>query len=180
MHHPTEPDKPEILTGPGDEPRAARRTRKWNKTAVIAASALVAALVAGGAGFFLADRGERPAGGAQTGQQPEPQKSDPRLADEEDATVGDVTEEAPQDGSAEENPPQDAVQDPVPEGDAQEPGPRDPGPQTPAKPNPGKPATDRPDSGKPTTPKPGTAPPADNPADGPAGELSGQCAESGC
>ncbi|MFE0149996.1 hypothetical protein ACFWY5_22785 [Nonomuraea sp. NPDC059007] len=175
MHHPTEPDKPEILDGPGEEPRRARRTpSKKNKTIIIVASALVVALAAGGAGFFLANGDKTPAGGTQpqTVQQTRQQKPDPRLAEDEDASVGDVTTDAPKDGdTADENLPQDAV-------------PQNPNPQVPAKPNTADPGTPKPGTGKPSTDKPGsagnntTAP--DNPADGPAGELTGQCAASGC
>ncbi|MEV0591022.1 hypothetical protein [Nonomuraea cavernae] len=175
MQDPTEPDRQEILTGPGDAPRSPRK----RKTLVLAASALVAALAAGGVGYTLA--GNTP---AQVGQsvQPAPAQSTGQAPEEgqdtDDGATGDATTDVPQDGTA-----SDAATDTGADtggrpdaGPADEPADR------------GSAGTDAKRStnvgtGKKPTSSP-SAPveeePADNPADGPAGLVGGECAKSGC
>ncbi|MEU8248522.1 hypothetical protein [Nonomuraea sp. NPDC048916] len=175
MQDPTEPDRQEILTGPGDEPRSPRK----NRTLVIAASALVALLAAGGIGYGLA--GNDP---AQVGQpvQPAPAQSDGEGQAKEDDATGDATTDVPQDGTASDagtdtggdtggdsgtRTDANTVDEPADQGSA--------GTGTKRSTNVG--------TGKKPTSSP-TAPaedePADNPADGPGGLVSGQCAKSGC
>ncbi|RSN12899.1 hypothetical protein DMB42_12035 [Nonomuraea sp. WAC 01424] len=177
MHDPTEPDRQEILSGPGPSRRAPGRNRK---TVLIVASALVGVLAAGGAGYLLA---AKPGQGTQQEQgagRPSPARSggDEVFDADEEATMGDATTDAPDDASTDDGLPTDGSDDSA-MGDAVTDGGSDPA----AKGSTGSDGgTTQTGTGKkPTTPsKAPQQPDADLPADGPAGELSGQCAKSGC
>ncbi|MGN9838042.1 hypothetical protein ACTMTI_07960 [Nonomuraea sp. H19] len=178
MQDPNESDRQEILTGPGDVRLAQRNatpghksSKNTKKTAVIAAAVLAAVLAAGGAGYMLAANPGTPATQDGSGR-PAPSQSaggDETFQDD-DATMGDAATDAPEDGSM---------------GDAKTDtdtgaGPADPGPtgtdssRGTAQTGTGKnPATSSPT-------KPPQSPVGDNPADGPAGEVGGQCATGGC
>ncbi|GGO66078.1 hypothetical protein [Nonomuraea cavernae] len=178
MQDPTEPDRQEILTGPGDAPGSPRK----RKPLVLAASALVAVLAAGGVGYALA--GNTPAQVGQSVQPPSTGDAPEEVPDADDGATGDATTDVPQDGTA-----SDADTD-----TGADTGTR---PDTGSRPDAG-PADEPADRGsagtdakrstnvgtgkKPTSPP--SAPveddPADNPADGPAGLVSGECAKSGC
>ncbi|MGW0197548.1 hypothetical protein [Nonomuraea sp. NPDC003201] len=188
MRDPIEPDRHEILSGPGDTRSADKPPKNTKKTIAIAASALVAVLAAGGVGYMLA---ADPAGTVQPGgARPAPAQStagnedlggddDATMGDvTTDATMGDVTTDAPEGDPAADGAPDDgSVGDSAPDlGTGDEPtgsdrgtdsstGGKRPATTSPAKPGPTKSA--QPSDG-------------DNPADGPAGELSGQCSKSGC
>jgi hypothetical protein len=195
MHDPTEPDRHEILNGPGEGRRAAKsRANNKKKIAVIAASALVAALAVGGAGYVLtsggdgagtpaqqsrqADPGQGSGTGTEAGAQDEGRPLEDDAADE--ATMGDA--DLPEEEAAEMG---DAVAD-DPAGDTGNTGntsnARGSGDQskkgTASKDNGAK----NDNSGK--KPQNAAKPPqndeGDNPADGPAGAVEGQCAKDGC
>ncbi|MFI7125398.1 hypothetical protein ACIBQ1_06860 [Nonomuraea sp. NPDC050153] len=183
MRDPIEPDRPEILSGPGDTRLADKPPKSAKKTVAIAAAALVAVLAAGGVGYLLA---ANPAGTVQPGgARPAPSQTaggDEDLGGDDDATMGDVTADAPEDGDAPVDTPDDgSMGDAAPDlGTGDEPtgdagsdsakGGKRPATTSPAKPGP----TDSAPT-KPAQPDEG-----DNPADGPAGEVSGQCSKSGC
>ncbi|MFI7634406.1 hypothetical protein [Nonomuraea sp. NPDC049400] len=184
MQDPIEPDRLEILSGPGDARLAARDTtpagkppKNTRKTAVIAASALVAVLVAGGAGYLLAGS---QGGTAQPGAvRPAPSQSVGGNEDlgGDDTTTGDAATDAPDDDLSTDAPDDgsmgDAATDVGSGGD----------PATDTGTNPSRGTAETGDGKTPATTSPTKAPQpseADNPADGPAGELSGQCAKSGC
>ncbi|MEU8355128.1 hypothetical protein AB0C27_03855 [Nonomuraea sp. NPDC048882] len=200
MQDPTEADRQEILTGPGDtrlENRASgnRRPRqKSNKTLLIAGSALIAVLVAGGAGYMLASN---PFGSAQQGGGPATSQSADANQDQggdDDATAGDVTADSPADSPGDdrtgEAPEDDGsmgdVAAGVPDGGDQ------PGTGDRAGDTTGNTGTDSAKTGtnkKPATTSPtkspqssgaGTPSEADSPADGPGGLVPGQCSKSGC
>ncbi|MEV6030325.1 hypothetical protein AB0L65_04210 [Nonomuraea sp. NPDC052116] len=186
MRDPIEPDRHEILSGPGDTHPADKPPKSTKKTVAIAASALVAVLAAGGVGYMLA---ANPAGTVQPGgARPAPAQSTAGNEDlgGDDATMGDVTTDAPEGDPAADAPdaaPDDGgVGDAAPDlGTGDEPtGGKRPATTSPAKPGPTKsaPTKSAPTKSAPTK----SAQPADgdNPADGPAGELSGQCSKSGC
>ncbi|WP_188196436.1 hypothetical protein [Nonomuraea sp. SYSU D8015] len=189
MHDPTEPDRQEILSGPGDvrlaeksESRRPRAPKNTKKTIVIAASALAAVLAAGGVGYMLAAGPTAPAT-QDAGGRPAPSESaaiDPNFQDD-DATMGDVTTDAPEDGLPDDGSMGDPAADPGPGDPAADTGSRGSDPEPGTGPSRGTAQTG--DSKKPATSSP-TAPPqssaGDNPADGPAGEVTGQCAASGC
>ncbi|MER5998545.1 hypothetical protein ABT120_08240 [Nonomuraea angiospora] len=178
MRDPIEPDHHEILSGPGDTRSADKPPKSTKKTIAIAASALVAVLAAGGVGYMLA---ANPAGTVQPGgARPAPAQStagNDDLGGDDDATMGDVTTDAP-DGAPDDG----SVGDAAPDlGTGDEPtgsdggtdsstGGKRPATTSPAKPGPTKSAPTK--SAQPSD--------GDNPADGPAGELSGQCSKSGC
>ncbi|MFI9837925.1 hypothetical protein ACIHFD_12880 [Nonomuraea sp. NPDC051941] len=178
MRDPIEPDRHEILSGPGDTRSADKPPKRTKKTIAIAASALVAVLAAGGVGYMLA---ANPAGTVQPGgARPAPAQStagNDDLGGDDDATMGDVTTDAPEGDPAADAPDDGSVGDAAPDlGTGDEPtgsdrgtdsstGGKRPATTSPAKPGPTKSA--QPSDG-------------DNPADGPAGELSGQCSKSGC
>ncbi len=184
MQDPTEPDRQDILDGPGDHRRSGRNHRK---IITIAASVLVAALAVGGVGYALTSGEDAP---GQTSQQA-------RLGDQ--ATPAEDTGDRPQDKKAEtddapaEDTADDGVRDTV--ADAPDTDTSDTGtagnPDT-SSADTGSAGTDTRDRDEPKTgdrpaKKPTTKPtkPAqqdtgDTPADGPAGEVSGQCAASGC
>ncbi|MEV4177646.1 hypothetical protein [Nonomuraea sp. NPDC049709] len=187
MHDPIEADRQEILTGPGDIHPASRnrpprkRAKSNQKTILIAASALVAVLAAGGTGYLLASDSGQAA--QQSGGRPAPSQS---VAGEDlggdDATMGDVTTDSPEDGLPTDAPDDGSM------GDVADPGngvsePVDQG-STGSDSSDG---TTRTGTGKkPATTSPTKSPqsagdaPVDTPADGPAGEVSGQCSKSGC
>lgn len=191
MHDPTEPDRHEILTGPGDESRAARTRKRANKkTVLIAATALVGVLAAGGIGFSLAGADPvQPGGPTQQGQSPGTADGPGEdLGDDGDATMGDaVTEEPGGDTPAESD--QD---DTASVGDASGDTPRgdtgDTGDDDGTDARTGGAGTDSKgtsESRNTNVSKPSTAPTEDTgtpdgAADGPAGEVAGQCAKSGC
>ncbi|MEV4392330.1 hypothetical protein [Nonomuraea sp. NPDC049607] len=177
MHDPTEPDRQEILSGPGSSPRPPGKSRK---TVIIAASALVGVLAAGGAGYLLAAKPGQSTQQEQGAGRPSPAKSpgDEVFEADEEATMGDATTDAPDDGlptdGSDDSAMGDAVTDTGGGTDAADKGSTgsDGTRQTGTGKKPGTPST------KPPTKAP--EPDGDNPADGPAGELSGQCAQSGC
>ncbi|MEU8396516.1 hypothetical protein AB0C28_15115 [Nonomuraea sp. NPDC048892] len=196
MQDPTEADRQEILTGPGDtrlENRASgnRRPRqKSNKTLLIAGSALIAVLVAGGAGYMLASN---PFGSAQQGGGPATSQSADANQDQggdDDATAGDSPADSPGDDRTGEAPEDDGsmgdVAAGVPDGGDQ------PGTGDRAGDTTGNTGTDSAKTGtnkKPATTSPtkspqssgaGTPSEADSPADGPGGLVPGQCSKSGC
>ncbi|MFI7443937.1 hypothetical protein [Nonomuraea indica] len=188
MHDPTEPDRQEILTGPGDESRA-RRTRKQasKKTVLIAATALVGVLAAGGIGFSLAGADPvQPGPATQQGQSPGTAEGPGEdLGDDGDATMGDaVTEEPGGDTPAEGGPDDTASDGDTPRGD---PGGVDDdgtGSRTGAA---GTDSKSTSESRNTNVSKPSASPAedtgedsGDGAADGPAGEVAGQCAKSGC
>ncbi|GAA3139154.1 hypothetical protein [Nonomuraea salmonea] len=104
MQDPNQADRQEILSGPGDarldprnRPQRNRSTKNNKKATILAASALVALLAAGGAGYLLAGNdGEAAQSGAgpQTSQSPGDD-----LQGDDDATMGDVTTDEPGDGA---------------------------------------------------------------------------------
>ncbi|HLU75020.1 MAG TPA: hypothetical protein VKZ82_22775, partial [Nonomuraea sp.] len=106
MHDPTEPDRYEILDGPGQRRRARSKPSDKKKIAVIAASALVAALAVGGAGYVLtagsdtgtpAQQSQQAGPGQDAGEEGEPLQDD--AADE--ATMGDADADLPEEDAAE-------------------------------------------------------------------------------
>jgi hypothetical protein len=185
MQDPMEPDRQEILSGPGDVRLASRSAntrangpKSNKKTLIIAASALVAVLAAGGAGYLLAGNptgttpqgGGRPATSQSAGADEQLQRNDPTTGDAA-PDKGGLSTDAPDDGSM-----GDAVTDPG-DGSGE---PADTGstgtdssPGTPQTNNGKKPATTSPT-------KPAQSSTGDVPANGPAGEVIGQCAKSGC
>ncbi|MFI6734497.1 hypothetical protein ACIBI9_16335 [Nonomuraea sp. NPDC050451] len=177
MRDPIEPDRHEILSGPGDTRLADKPPKSTKKTIAIAASALVAVLAAGGVGYMLA---ANPAGTVQPGgARPAPAQStagNEDLGGDDDATMGDATTDAPEDDTAADAPDDGSMGDAAPDlGTGDEP--------TDSKGSESSKGGKRPATTSPT--KSATAGPAqpadgDNPADGPAGELSGQCSKSGC
>jgi hypothetical protein len=179
MRDPIEPDRHEILSGPGDTRLADKPPKNTKKTIAIAASALVAVLAAGGVGYMLAADPVQP-GGAR----PAPAQSTGGNEDlgGDDATMGDVTTDAPEGDPAAGAPDDGSMGDAAPDlGTGDEPTGSDRG--TDSATGGKRPATTSPAKPAPTTSAPANpAQPADgdNPADGPAGELSGQCAKSGC
>ncbi|WP_433439726.1 hypothetical protein [Nonomuraea sp. CA-141351] len=184
MQDPIEPDRPEILAGPGDTRLAARATaptgkppKNTKKIVVIAASVLVAVLAAGGIGYKLAGSpGETPQTGAG---RPAPSQSVGGNEDlgGDDSTTGDATTDTPVG-----NPSTDASDDGSTGDTTSDLGSGgDPAADTGTNPSRGAAKTN--DGKTPSTTSPTKAPQSsegDNPADGPAGELSGQCAKSGC
>jgi hypothetical protein len=188
MHDPTEQDRPEILAGPGDvrlaEKHAGRSARppKNKKTIAIAASVLVAVLAAGGAGYLLAASPSTPAT-QESGGRPAPSQSvggDEALQDD-DATVGDVATDAPENGLPDGgtgDTSADTGGDAEPAADTGATG-TDPATGTDT-----ARGTEQTGNGKnpamSSPAKPRQTPAGDNPADGPAGEVTGQCAKSGC
>lgn len=192
MQDPTETDRQEILSGPGDNRLATRNRRSENKapkksqkTLFIVASALVAVLAAGGVGYMLA---ANPGETTQQGGRPAPAQSTGGADDlqGDDATMGDAATDSPGDGRP-------AGDDDGTMGDVADPGSGgDPAADTgtdstrtgtdSTKTGNGKkpattPPTKVPQSSGNDTP---ADPPADSPADGPAGTVNGQCATSGC
>ncbi|MEV3986687.1 hypothetical protein ACIBQ6_24120 [Nonomuraea sp. NPDC049655] len=179
MHDPTETDRQEILSGPGSSPRPPGKSRK---TAVIAAFALVGVLAAGGAGYLLAAKPGQSTQQEQGSGRPSPATSagDEVFEADEDATMGDATTDAPDDGLPTDGSDDSAMGDAVTDtGGGSDPA--DKG-STGSDGTGGTGGTTQTGTGK----KPGTPsakapqPDGDNPADGPAGVLSGQCAKSGC
>ncbi|MGP3957277.1 hypothetical protein ACTWPT_14850 [Nonomuraea sp. 3N208] len=185
MQDPSEPDRPEILSGPGDvrlaqrsDGRGAEPSKNNKKIIAIAASALVAVLAAGGIGYMLAAN-PTPATQQGTGGPAPSQSAGPNLQDD-DATMGDVATDAPKDGLPDDGSMGDADTDTGTGGD---PTGSDTGSDTSTGSDPSRGTTQtgtgqRPSTSSPT--KPPQAPEADTPADGPAGEVSGQCSASGC
>ncbi|MCA2221558.1 hypothetical protein [Nonomuraea aurantiaca] len=177
MQDPMEPDRQEILTGPGDMPRPARKARSTTnkKTVVIAASALVAVLAAGGIGFALAGGPAQP---APPGQSSQATTAD-ELQQDEEASMGDAKTDAPDAGT-----PSDVADEPLADADTgtADTGKADTGLDkgsagtdsrtTPPVQNGKKPTS------APTTPAQESA--GESPADGPAGQVIGQCSKSGC
>ncbi|MFG3439818.1 hypothetical protein ACGF0J_21445 [Nonomuraea sp. NPDC047897] len=198
MQDPTEPDRQEILTGPGDESRAPRtRKRASKKTVAIAAAALAGVLVAGGIGFSMAGTDPvQPAGPSQQSQGPGTAEGPGEdLGDDGDATMGDAVTEEPGDGTPAEAGQDDTASDGDTSGDA----PRGDtsggvpdggtGSRTGAAGTDSKGAAESKNTNvsRPSTPPAqdsgddtGTDGTADGAADGPAGEVAGQCAKSGC
>ncbi|MEW1836617.1 hypothetical protein AB0392_01500 [Nonomuraea angiospora] len=177
MRDPIEPDRHEILSGPGDTRLADKPPKSTKKTIAIAASALVAVLAAGGVGYLLA---ANPAGTVQPGGA-RPAATQSTAGNEDlggdDATMGDVTTDAPEGDPAAGAPDDGSMGDAAPDlGTGDEPTGSDRG--TDSATGGKRPATTSPAKPAPTK----SAQPADvdNPADGPAGELSGQCSKSGC
>ncbi|MEV1239785.1 hypothetical protein [Nonomuraea sp. NPDC049750] len=184
MQDPMEPDRQEILTGPGDMPRPARKARSTNnkKTVVIAASALVAVLAAGGIGFALAGGPTQPTTPAgQAGQSSQAATTD-ELQQDEEASMGDAKTDAPDAGT-----PSDVADEPLTDtdtgnADTADTGKADTGLDkgsagtdsrtTPPTQNGKKPTS------APTRPAQESA--GESPADGPAGQVIGQCSKSGC
>ncbi|MFF4617305.1 hypothetical protein [Nonomuraea jabiensis] len=180
MRDPIEPDRQEILSGPGDTRLAEKPQKSTKKTIAIAASALVAVLAAGGVGYMLA---ANPAGTVQPGgARPAPAQSTAGNEDlgGDDATMGDVTTDAPESDTAADAPDDGSMGDAAPDlGTGDEPTGSDRG--TDSATGGKRPATTSPAEPAPTAAtKPAQPSDGDNPADGPAGELSGQCAKSGC
>ncbi|MBB5778440.1 hypothetical protein [Nonomuraea jabiensis] len=181
MRDPIEPDRQEILSGPGDTRLAEKPRKGTKKTIAIAASALVAVLAAGGVGYMLA---ANPTGTAQPGgARPAPAQSTAGSEDlgDDDATMGDVTTDAPEGdpaaGAPDDAPDDGSMGDAAPDlGTGDEPTGSDRG--TDSAPGGKRPATTSP--AKPGPTKSAQPSDGDNPADGPAGELSGQCSKSGC
>ncbi|MER6581480.1 hypothetical protein [Nonomuraea sp. NPDC001023] len=182
MHDPTEPDRQEILSGPGPSPRPPGKSRK---TAVIAAFALVGVLAAGGAGYLLAAKPGQSAQQEQGSGRPSPATSvgDEVFEADEDATMGDATTDAPTDAPT-------ATDDGLPADGSDDSAMGDAVTDTGGGPDPadkGSTGSDRAGDTtrtgtgkKPGTPTMAPQPEGDLPADGPAGELSGQCAKNGC
>ncbi|NRQ34282.1 hypothetical protein HII36_20845 [Nonomuraea sp. NN258] len=178
MQDPIEPDRQEILSGPGHSRRAPKNQKK---IVIIAVSALVAILAVGGVGFSLAG------GSGESAQQPGAGRPAPtqspgeaqELQDDE-ATMGDATTDAPGDdlstGAEDDSSMGDAVTDGDTPADTNSRGTS----QTGNTGNTGSTGKNGSTGNKPGTPTTPAEPPAENPADGPAGELSGQCAKSGC
>ncbi|WP_336204827.1 hypothetical protein [Nonomuraea sp. LPB2021202275-12-8] len=180
MQDPTEPDRQDILDGPGRHPRSGRNNKK---IAAIAASVLVAALAVGGVGYVMTS-GDTPAQVSQPARQADQAPAEDTgkgedLQDEE-AAMGDAETDAPSDEAAD-----DGVGDTTGN-------PGDPGTEDTPSTDTGSEGTETRDkdessTGKKPTTKPTSKPtkpaqevPADNPADGPAGAVGGQCAKSGC
>ena len=196
MQDPNQADRQEILSGPGDaridasnKPRRNRSTKDHKKATILAASALVALIAAGGAGYVLANANGEVA--PQSGARPQTsQSAADDLQGDDEATMGDAdTGEPAGDGA------KDKAAD-APSGDD--------GVGDVADPNVGgDPSGDRNtsenvtasrgDSGDKSTngKKPASSPTkapqsagngsdSDNPADGPAGLVPGQCAADGC
>ncbi|MEV4012056.1 hypothetical protein AB0J35_16260 [Nonomuraea angiospora] len=177
MRDPIEPDRHEILSGPGDARLADKPPKSTKKTIAIAASALVAVLAAGGVGYMLA---ANPAGTVQPGgARPAPAQSTAGNEDlgGDDATMGDVTTDAPDGDTAADAPDDGSMGDAAPDlGTGDEPTGSDRG--TDSATGGKRPATTSPTRS--ATTNPAQPSDGDNPADGPAGELSGQCSKSGC
>ncbi|TMS00092.1 hypothetical protein [Nonomuraea basaltis] len=190
MQDPTEPDRQEILSGPGDVRLAQRDSRpsgkppkNQKKIIVIAASVLVGLLAAGGAGYMLAANPATPAT-QEGGDRPAPSQSaaDDENFQDDDATMGDVTTDAPKDDQPGDGTVRDAAPDTDTGGDpAPDPGSTGADSSTGTDSSRGTAQTGN--GTKPATSSP-TKPPqsdeGDTPADGPAGEVIGQCASSGC
>ncbi|MDA0637105.1 hypothetical protein OUY22_27190 [Nonomuraea sp. MCN248] len=200
MQDPTEPDRLEILNGPGDHRRAAsNRPSGKKKITVIAAAVLVAALGVGGVGYALTAGAADPGAPAQQSGQAGPgqgagedtdqdtgQGADEPLRDDaaDEATMGDADTELPEEEAAEMG--DAAVGDTSGDDSGDTSGDtgnsRDTGQDASKK----KTATE--DSGakeegggkKPTTAAKPPQSDGDDPADGPAGAVTGQCAKSGC
>ncbi|RVX38150.1 hypothetical protein EDD27_0443 [Nonomuraea polychroma] len=186
MQDPSEPDRHEILSGPGDvrlaqrsDGRGAEPPKNKKKTIAIAASALVAVLAAGGVGYMLAANPTTPATQQGNGGPATSQSADPNVQGD-DATVGDVATDAPNNDLPDDGSMGDADTDTGTGGDPV----ADTGSDTGSDSSTGSRGTQTGTGGqRPSTSSPTKAPQepaADNPADGPAGELSGQCATSGC
>ncbi|MDF2705365.1 hypothetical protein AB0C18_07485 [Nonomuraea muscovyensis] len=189
MHDPTEPDRQEILTGPGEESRAPRKRRQaGNRTVLIAASALVGLLAAGGIGFSLAGgdpaQPDRPTQSQSPGTAEGPGED---LGDDGDATMGDVTTEEPGDGTRAEGGGEDDTASVGDEtgGVADDGGTDDT--STGAAGSDSKGTSESKNTNVNKGRQPTTAPAedpagttADGAADGPSGEVAGQCAKSGC
>ncbi|MED7926455.1 hypothetical protein SMD20_19525 [Nonomuraea sp. LP-02] len=188
MQDPTSPDRPEILSGPGDSRpanrgRGAARQKKTKKTAAIAAGVLVALIAAGGAGYVVASGDSTPATQQEAGR-PGPSQGtggDDSAQDDlkddlqddaaDDATMGDARTDAPDDGLPDDGSMGDAATDSGSTG------------TTTSRDSSAGAGTKQTGDGKKSTTSPTKAPQsseADNPADGPGGLVSGQCATSGC
>lgn len=194
MHDPTEPDRYEILDGPGRGRRSARnRPSNQKKIIVIAASALVTALAVGGAGYVLTAGPGDTGTPAQQSQQAEPEQGagegEPLEDDAADeATMGDADTDLPEEEAAEMG--DAAVGDTS--GNTGNTGGnsgntasnRDTGNDSSGKSTAnrdGNAGRQNDGAKKPTTEaKPPPADEGDNPADGPAGAVNGQCSTSGC
>jgi hypothetical protein len=183
MQDPTEPDRQDIIDGPGDHRRSGRNPKK---IVAIAASVLVAALAVGGVSYVMVSGGDTP---VQMSQQAPPADQAPPAeedAPEEKTSKGD---DAPSEDAAEDTA-DDGVGDTADTGTADTPDTGDTADRASTDTgSAGTDARDRDDSdtgGKPAK-KPTTSPSkpapedaADTPADGPAGAVTGQCAKSGC
>ncbi|GAB2912570.1 hypothetical protein ACFMQL_23700 [Nonomuraea fastidiosa] len=195
MQDPNQADRQEILSGPGDarrdelnRPRRNRSTKNHKKATILAASALVALIAAGGAGYLLANANGEVA--PQNGARPQTsQSAADDLQGDDEATMGDVNaDEAAGDGAkdrAADAPADDGV------GDVADPGVGgDPSGDRSGSENV---ATSRGESGNKASDgkKPASSPTkapqsagdggqSDSPADGPAGLVPGQCSKSGC
>ncbi|WP_327584452.1 hypothetical protein OHA25_53145 [Nonomuraea sp. NBC_00507] len=188
MQDPSEPDRPEILSGPGDvrlaqrsDGRGAEPPKNNKKIIAIAASALVAVLAAGGVGYMLAANPTTPATQQGTGGPAASQSADPNFQDE-DATMGDVATDAPKDGLPDDGSMGDADAD-TDTGTGGDPAADTGGDTGSTGSDPSRGTTQTGTGQRPSTSSPTKAPQApegDTPADGPAGEVVGQCATSGC
>ncbi|MEU8144723.1 hypothetical protein [Nonomuraea sp. NPDC048901] len=185
MQDPMEPDRQEILTGPGDMPRPARKARSTDnkKTVVIAASALVAVLAAGGIGFALAGGPAQPTTPAgQAGQSSQAATAD-ELQQDEEASMGDAKTDAPDAGT-----PSDVADEPLTDTGATDTGNTDNTGKADKGLDKGSAGTDSrttpptQNGKKPTSAptKPAQESAGESPADGPAGQVIGQCSKSGC
>ncbi|MFI9592988.1 hypothetical protein [Nonomuraea sp. NPDC052265] len=182
MRDPIETDRQEILSGPGPSPRPPGKSRK---TVIIAASALAGVLAAGGAGYLLAAKPGQSTQQEQGAGRPSPAASpgDEVFEADEDATMGDATTDAPDDGLPTDGSDDSAMGDAVTDtGGGSDPADKGSTGSDRTGRNGGTGGTTQTGTGK----KPGTPstkapePAGDNAADGPAGQLSGQCAKSGC
>ncbi|MFG1943569.1 hypothetical protein [Nonomuraea sp. NPDC048826] len=192
MQDPTEPDRQEILNGPGERRRAAKnRPSTKKKITVIAASVLVAALAVGGAGYALTAGSGDAGTPAQQSQQAGPEQSgtgddaaqgegEPLQDDAEadEATMGDADTGLPEEEAAEMG---DAS---VPDTSGDTAAKRDSGrgDDTAKKSTATKDSGTKKDDGgkKPTSAAKPPQSDGDDPADGPAGAVNGQCAKDGC
>ncbi|MFD1939071.1 hypothetical protein ACFSKW_47185 [Nonomuraea mangrovi] len=176
-------DRLEILSGPGHDPRQ----QKSRKGLVIAASALVALLAAGGVGFAVlgSDAGggqgasvSQPTGEAgrsgEAGESEDAEGPGEDLGDSGESAEGDATlpEESGESAEGDATP----VDPPADESDTGSAGPASNGDGSKGTPDTGskdKPGTQ---TGNGQQQKPAET----GPADGPAGAVAGQCAKDGC
>ena len=200
MQDPNQADRQEILSGPGDarldgsnRPRRNRSTKNHKKATILAASALVALIAAGGAGYLLASANGEIA--PQNGARPQTsQSAADDLQGDDEATMGDADADKPAGDGAKDRaadaPADDGVGDVAdpnvggdPSGDRSgsenvtasrgDSGNNDSGNKSTNGKKPASSPTKAPQSA-------GNGSDSDNPADGPAGLVPGQCAADGC
>ncbi|GAA3474937.1 hypothetical protein [Nonomuraea roseola] len=177
-------DRLEILSGPGQD----HRPRRNSKPLVIAASALVALLVAGGVGFTLlgndraqggpasqtSEQAQQPGSGSESGAEKEGDSGPGEdLGDSGESAEGDAL--PVESGESAEG---DAVQaDPPADSDSDSDSDRGSAGQAAGSDGSSSKNTSK-DTSKDTSKEQQSA--GGGPADGPAGEVAGQCAADGC